>query len=170
MSEKLKVEFRSAAGSVSLPQAEWVSVVNSAGDVVWTSPAAGGLTGVNRQFALFGVAALVRETLRKSPADPAAELAARFAKISDSTWGDEKLPRAKKPPRDPLAELVDVIRAVKEAKGLVFVESETRAKLADPEWKRRARKEPHVAAELARRKAAAAQNTEASPSAAVDSL
>lgn len=77
-----------------------------------------------------------------------------------------KLPKTRMV-KDPLAELIDVIRTVKAALSLPWDETSTRAKLADPVFRRAARKEPHVAAEFARRKAAAAPATDHADAAAL---
>lgn len=116
---------------------------------------------VLRMFTVFGAFTIAQQTMKKSHA-PIAEWSARYRKImtstgiDDSTWGDEKPVKAPKVPKDPLAELVDVIKAVKASLNLLFDEAATRAKLADPAFRRAAKKEPHVAAEFARRKSATA--------------
>lgn len=108
-----------------------------------------------RMFAVFGMFTLASAAAKKSLA-PVAEVDARFRQVSISplAWGDEKPAKTPKTPKDPLAEMVDVIRAVKTAAGVPFDEAATRAKLADPEFRKKARRVPEVAAEFARRKTA----------------
>ena len=119
--------------------------------------------GSARLFALAGMAALALPIAKKHDAigaDPTATLAQRFAAVTPSAWGDEKSARAKPDPearkRAALDELVDVVRTCKQAAGLPFDEAGVRAKLADPAFARKARKEPHIAAEIARRAGASA--------------
>lgn len=97
--------------------------------------------------------AVLAATIRVSSADGAVLATSRL------TWKAAKPPKAPRVPKDPLAELVDVIRTVKAALALPWDESATRVKLADPVFRRAAKREPHVAAEFARRKAAATPET-----------
>lgn len=103
-----------------------------------------------RMLALYGLATLMTQTARKAN-DPVAEMLARYAKIGNPGWGDEKPVKPPKPKRDPLGELVEIIRSLK---GPTWDEAAFRAKCeAEPGFKLAARKVPEVAAEIARRKA-----------------
>lgn len=127
------------------------------GEWVYWLPAAP-TDGLTRMFALFGAAALALPIAKKWEsigADSVGALTQRFAAITPSAWGDEKQPKAKADPearkRAALDELVSVIATCKQAAGLAFDEPTVRAKLADAAFARKVRKEPHIAAEIARR-------------------
>lgn len=134
----------------TLPQAHGIRVSAPNGSLVY------GVGHANRRaamFAAFGMMTLATATAKKAQ-NPIAEIEARFARISDTAWGDEKPAKAKREKRDPLAELVDVVRTVKASKSLAFDEAAFRAKCADAKFRRDAKRVPEVAAELARRNAA----------------
>lgn len=120
--------------------------------------------GSARLFTLAGMAALALPIARKyaaTGAEPGAVLNERFAKVTPTAWGDEKPARTKPDPearkRAALDELVDVVRTCKQAAGLGFDEASVRVKLADAAFARKVRKEPHIAAEIARRAGATHQ-------------
>ncbi len=131
----------------SLPQAHGIRIKAPGGSLTY---GVGQASVRATMFAAFGMMQLALATGKRAQ-NPIAEIEARFSKVSDVAWGDEKPAKVKKPPKDPLAELVDVVRTVKQAKGLAFDESAFRTKCADAAFKRNARKVPEVAAEFARR-------------------
>ncbi len=128
-----------------------------------------------RRLAIFGAAELMRQTAKHANA-PIAEVEARFAKMTVDAWGDE---RAEKPKREKkvaltpeqkaalaIDELLDVVRVCKEFQGKPIADlAAARKKLleGDPakgisgdKFRRDLRKDPAVAAEIAKRKAALA--------------
>ncbi len=150
------VYIDNAGEPVAMPDAAGFRI----GDFTWLMPA----DGSAKLFALFGAASLALPIAKKWDSIGAgfgAALEARFAKVSPTAWGDERVARPKPDPeakkRAALDELVDVIRVCKHTAGLAFDEPTVRGKLADAAFARKVRKEPHIAAEIARRSGAAAQ-------------
>ncbi len=93
-------------------------------------------------FAVAGMRYLATETLRKSPADPVAELTARFARVTASAWGDEKPAKAVRQPKvkpDPVEELVEIIHAAKVAAGMTPICRPTADRIAHHRRTRSAR-------------------------------
>ena len=130
-----------------------------------------GPNGRERMLAIFGMWTLATQTAKRANA-PIAEVEARFAKVTDTAWGDEKPARVPKAKRVPLTKeqkldlevdaLLDVVAACKQAQGKPIQDlaaARQKILLGDPargispeKFRRDLKRDPSVAAEILRRK------------------